>query len=151
MTGSTTAPFIKLHDGKAAPAPSANWGQEGALFSATFSIGTEANDTANVITVGIQLTDYFGQSLAVPASCMAYIADDAVGVTAGTAHSTSPVIEGAIGVMRILTTDVCWQLNSTAAGLLSIDFEDDGTQTVYLVLVAPDGRLIVSDAITHAA
>ena len=143
-------PFKTLWDGKKAPADDVA-GNVGELYGVTYSIGTESNDTANVITVEMQLTDFFGVNLAAPAGVMAFIADDAAGITAGTAHSTSPAIEGGIGVMRIVTTDVCWHLTSEADGTINIDFEDSGTQTVYLVLVMPDGRFAISDAITHAA
>ncbi len=147
--GSTSAPFVRLHDGKLAPAPD-KFGTKGEVYGATFTIGTEGNDTANVISVTVQLTDYFGINMAVPNTLVCFISNDATGLSTGTAHSTSPVI-GTTGVLKLLITDVCWLLTSTALGLFSLDFEDNGTQTVYLVLCMPDGRHVVSDAITHAA
>ena len=42
-------------------------------------------------------------------------------------------------------------LTSESDGDIDIDFTDSGAQTVYLVLVMPNGRLVISSAITHAA
>ena len=147
---SRSHPFTTRHDGKKEHAPKKH-GTVGELYGATYTIGTEANDTANVITVTIQLTDYFGEDMAKTSTVFGYLSDDALGTSIGTAHSTSPAIESDGELIVVVATDVAWWITSEIDGDISIDFEDDGTQTVYLVLVMPDGRLQISDAITHAA
>lgn len=144
---SKSAPWATAHDGKKVPALNTS-GTVGELYSATMTVGAE--DGSSVINVAIQLTDFFGDDLATVAACHAYLSDNADGSTIGSAHSTSPAI-GSDGLALVLVTDLVWLLVSEADGDIDIDFTDSGAQTVYLVLVMPNGTLVISDAITHAA
>ncbi len=140
----TSAPYATLHDGKKAPAFD-SFGTKGELYGATITVQAESGST---VQVDIQLTDFFGKDLATVGSCLAYLSDNADGSTTGTAHTTSPVIN-TDGLMMILLTDLAWLLISESDGDISIDFVDSSTSTVYLVLVMPNGTLVISDAITH--
>ena len=78
---------------------------------ASFTIGTEA---ANVINVAIQLTDWFGDDLAVAGHVMAYLSDDADGVgISGTAPATSVAIGTDGAIIKELTTKLAWMLQSS--------------------------------------
>ncbi len=134
------------HDGKKVPVMN-TFGTSGELYGATFTIATE---DSNVVNVSIQLTDFRGASLATRAGMFAYLSDDANGDSVGTAHSTSPGI-GTDGLLAVVVTDLSFYLVSESTGIIDIDFTDSGTQTIYLILVMPDGRLVASGAITHAA
>ena len=140
MPRTTSEPMVPLHDGKLSPAPREVGG-------ATFTIGTEASE---VINVAIQLNDLGGREITWSAGILAYLSDNSDGSTVGTAHSTSPAI-GTDGLMQDLVADLVFLLTSESDGDIDIDFTDSGAQTVYLVLVMPSGRLVISDAITHAA
>ncbi len=118
-----------------------------AVAGVTFTIGAESGGTK--INVGLQLTDTNGVDVAVACSLKLYLSDDAAGQTGGSAHSTSPAIL-VDGLLQVLITDVCWLGTFEADGDMSIDFVDSGAQTVYLNVVLPDGRIVTSDAITHA-
>ena len=138
--------FTRLEDGKLGEVPDL-WGTIGELYSATIVVGAEV---PNVINVTIQLTDFKGDDLATVACLQAYLSDNSDGSTVGTAHSTSPAI-GTDGLLQVLLTDLIFLLTSESDGDIDINFEDDGTQTIYLVLIMPNGTLVISDAITHAA
>lgn len=134
------------HDGKKVPVMNV-FGTSGELYGATITVGA---DSGTVVNVAIQLTDFRGSDLATRACLFAYLSDDANGDTVGTAHSTSPAI-GSDGLLQVVVTDLSFFLTCESDGDIDIDFTDSAGQTIYLVLVMPDGRLVVSDAIVHDA
>ena len=143
---SGSSPFGTTHDGKKVPAMD-TFGTVGELYGATITVNDETGGTT--VQVDIQLTDFFGDDLATVACLQAYLSDNADGSTVGTAHSTSPAIN-TDGLLQPLITDLVFLLTSESDGDISIDFVDSGSQTIYLVLIMPNGTLVISDAITHA-
>ena len=114
------------------------------LYTATFTIGTEAD---NVINVAIQLLDGAGNEMAQRSGIMAYLSDDANGDSiTGTGPSSESAI-GTDGVLGILLAKKIYFLVSESDGDIDIDITETGDTTWYLVLVMPDGHLVVSDAI----
>ena len=68
-----------------------------------------------------------------------------------TAHSSGTAI-GASGVMLAeLVTDKLFELVSDATGEIILTATEAGAKTAYLVVILPDGRLVVSGAVTHAS
>lgn len=125
----------------------ANLGVYEKLGTPAFTIGAEAG---NEITVAIQLKDSAGDDLAVRASVLAYLSDDANGDSlAGTAPDGGVVI-GADGLAIPLVAGKVFQLTSEADGDIDLVVGESGADTWYLVLVMPDGRLVPSGAITFA-
>lgn len=125
-----------------------SWYPERVAVNATISIGTEA---ANAITVTVQLKDNGGANLARIGHVHAYLSDASTGVAiSGTAPATS-VAAGAAGkIVKELTTKLAWWLQSNSSGVINLVITETGTPTWYLVIVLPDGRQVVSGAITFA-
>jgi len=139
-SGATTTIMVALVHGVVAA--------RGTLASATAVAGAEA---ANVVNVAIQLLDADGNALQARASLTAYLSDDANGDSvAGTAPDGGVAI-GTDGLAIPLVAGKAWILTSEADGDIDLDATESGTDTWYLVLVMPDGSLIVSNAITMAA
>lgn len=116
-------------------------------FGAAITVGTEA---ANVINVAIQL-QMGDTALAEIGVVQAYLSDDSGGDgIAATAPSAGVAIgtDGSILVADV--ADKMWTLQSEADGDIDLDITDVGTPTFYLVVILPDGRIVVSDAITFA-
>ena len=113
--------------------------------SATISVGTE---TDNVINVAIQLTDYLGNDLTNAASILAYCASDSAGLNIITKTFSTETAIGTDGSLGIILAKTMYQLTSEADGDIDLDFTDTGTNSCYLALVMPNGKLVVSDAIT---
>lgn len=112
----------------------------------TFTI---ADEDTNVINVGIQLQDGVAD-LGERASVFAYLSDDANGDSiAGTAPDGGVAV-GTDGLAIPVVADKAFQLVSKADGDIDLDIEESGTDTWYLVVITPDGKLHVSDAITFA-
>lgn len=116
------------------------------LAGATIVVGTEVPD---VINVTIQFTDDNGSDMAVPVSVPWYHADDAAGLDPTTVAQDGGTAIGTDGSLIEWTANLNGLMISEADGDVDIDVEDAGTFTTYLVLVMPNGSLVISDAITH--
>ena len=118
-------------------------------LNASFVIGAEAT---NVINLGIQLKEAkTGNDLAVRASLRAYLSDDANGDSIVATAPSGTVVIGTDGVLfDVGSAKKVFLLTSEADGDIDINITEAGAKTMYLILVAPDGRLIPSGAITFA-
>jgi len=117
-------------------------------LDASFTIGTEGS---NAITVNVAVKTNHGQTtVASRRALMCYLSDTATGagVTA-TAPATS-VVAGTNGKVDALVTKKVFLCTTDATGNLDIVIAETGVATWYLVMVMPDGRLVVSGAITFA-
>lgn len=116
-------------------------------IGAKFTIGTEA---ANAINVAVQLLDREnGNEIASRVGMAWYLAGDANGNTIASAPSGGIAI-GTDGLLLEWTANVSGWVVSEADGDIDVVITDTGTPTVYLVLIAPDGKLLISGAITFA-
>ena len=119
------------------------------VYDADITVGTLSSDT---YPITIQLKDFAGNNLKVRASILLYYSDSATGLDA-TDVTTDLAVTGGAGVgagavIPILQYYV-FQLISEADGTIEVDSEDSGTDDQYLVLVMPDGRLVVSGVLTY--
>lgn len=123
-------------------------------YYATFTNGAEAG---NAIVVSVQLKDALGNDLANRASVQAYLSSDANGDVLEPHSATLTVSGGTDGVVIPYAAanaagHTAFNLVSEADGDIDVSIaQTSGADTMYLVLVMPDGRLVVSDAITFAA
>lgn len=117
------------------------------VAGATIVVGAEA---ADVIKVTIQFTDAAGADMATRVAVPWYLSADANGDAIATAHSGGVAI-GTDGLLLEWTANLSGLLISEADGDADIDMTEAGALTAYLVLIMPNGSLVVSDAITHAA
>lgn len=117
-------------------------------IGAAFTIGAETSDT---ITVNIQLKDRDnGNELSERAAIGFYLSDNANGDTV-VAAATS-LVAGTDGIMQEFISNSAGRLVSEADGDIDVVIGDaSGAATYYLVLVMPDGKLVVSSVITFAA
>ncbi len=118
----------------------------GAFDGVTITVGTES---ANVINVALQFT-LGGADVAEEVAAYCWLTDVADPGGAQTAHATSPAI-GTDGALHVLTTDLNFMVISEADGDADIDLTDTGAETTYLHVRLPDGSIVTSDVITHAA
>lgn len=119
----------------------------GAGQLATFTIGTEGTDAINV---AVQLKNAKGQALVTRTSIFAYLSDDANG---DSIVATAPDGGWAIGTDGLLIPVVASKaahLVTESDGQVDVTITHSGAKTCYLVLVMPDGALVVSGAITFA-
>ena len=113
-------------------------------YDASFTIAAE---DSNVIAVNIQLKDFEGKDLNVPASVVAYLSNVSTGLTPHPISGEISLTSGGDGDVIVLLTLNCWLLISEADGDIDIDVNETGTDDLYLVLVMPNGKLVVSDVL----
>lgn len=118
----------------------------GGVNRASFVIGAEAS---NIINVGIQFKD--GVQDSVRACVMCYLSSDANGDSVVATAPTTVAI-GTDGLLIPLVAGKAFMCTSESDGDVDINITlSSGAATYYLVLVMPDGSLVVSGAITFAA
>lgn len=119
------------------------------VATATYTIGAE---TTNAITVNVQLKDAQGKDLAVRNAVHAYLSNDATGDTIESASAGLSVAAGTDGLIIETATDNCFLMISESDGDIDVVVtETTGANTMYLVLVMPDGRIVPSAVLTFAA
>ena len=115
-------------------------------YDATITVGTESGQT---FTPTIQLKDYAGNDLDVAASIIAYMASDSTGlIPDATITGEVALTSSGDGAVIVLLTHCAYLLVSEAYGDIDLTITDTGTGALYLVLVMPNGKLVVSGAMT---
>lgn len=116
-------------------------------IAASYTIGAES---ANAIAVTVQLSDRLnGGDLAERVGLKWYLSSDANGDALATAPSGGIAI-GTDGLLLEPINNQAGFVISESDGDIDVVITDTGTPTMYLVLVAPDGKLYPSGAITFA-
>ena len=115
-------------------------------YDATITVSAE-NTTANTMAVAVQLKDFAGNDLTVRNTILAYFAADANGDAILTS-AFDGVANGTDGEVIELITGSTMLLTSEADGDIDITISETEAFTGYLVLVMPNGKLIVGDACT---
>lgn len=114
----------------------------------TMTIGAETG--GNTINVAIQFKNDNAIDCGERVSCFAYLSDDANGDSVAATAPSGGVAVNTDGVVVPVVAGKAFHFISEADGDLDIDIVEAGADTWYLVLVMPDGGLLVSDAITFA-
>lgn len=113
----------------------------------TFTIGTEGSNT---IKVTVTLLDAQGQAVGF-AFARCYLSDNADGSTLTATATTSALAIATKGVLLdIPTTGKVCDVISNNVGVFDLNIIQTATPTYYLVVILPDGTIVVSDAITFA-
>lgn len=100
--------------------------------------------------ITIQLKDYAGNDLTVPASVMAWISSTATGIDPSAVSSELALTGSGDGAVLIHLTHYLYQLISEADGDIAVTITDTGTTAQYLTLLMPNGKLVVSEHLVFA-
>ncbi len=113
---------------------------------AAIVVGTKA---VNTINVTVQLKEAGGQNVSKIVAVSAYLSDNADGSTLTATVPTSTVAIGTNGLILVVdVTNKVFQILTNATGQFDLNLIQTNTATTYyLVLVLPDGSLLVSGAI----
>lgn len=117
------------------------------VAGASFTIGSE---TSEAITVNVQLEDAAGAAMATASAVKFYLADDDAGLTPSTDAPSSGIAAGTDGAMIENVDNLSGWLISEADGDIDVALDTTASgedQSWYLVLVMPNGSLVVSDVI----
>lgn len=112
---------------------------------AAFTIGAEASHTINV---AVQLQDARGQAVTQITQCSCYLSDNADGSTLTATPTTSAPAIGTNGVLLgITTTGKFFDVITNKSGQFDVNIVNTSAQNYYLVLLLPDGTILVSPII----
>lgn len=125
----------------------ANAMQSGGIGSANFTIGAEIS---NARTVAIQLTDGNGSALSRSGFVQAYLSNHPDGSSIATAGTPAGLAAGTNGLFQQLTANLAGFCTSEADGTIDLVITNTGIGSVYLVIVLPSGKLVVSGVIAFA-
>ena len=114
------------------------------VYDADISVSTEAAVTASTISLTIQLKDFEGNNLTVPAAVKVYLSEVATGLTISTVTLTTDM-SASVGDIVIITAYKTYLLVSNASGAITMSISYTTTDDdLYLVVVMPNGRKVVS-------
>jgi hypothetical protein len=117
------------------------------IGGATFVIGAEA---ANVINVGIQLTDDDGNDLDAVTAVEIWLFADAAGVSINT-NAYDTIAIGTDGLLVERVADKIIDCTCESDGDIDIDLtEATATPTIYVGVKMGDGSFVISGAVAHA-
>ncbi len=109
--------------------------------------GAEATNVVNVAIIA--KSDHNQNALAVPCAFDFYFSDASTGIGVVATAPSGTVAIGANGIVMDLTgAKKIFRGITTAAGLFDINITEAGAKTMYVIVIAPNGKLIPSTLLT---
>lgn len=113
---------------------------------ASITVGAEVS---NVRTIAIQLKDANGDDVDAATVVDAYVLADAAGAAFATTGGSTGIAIGTDGALLTVVAKKAFKLISEADGDIDLTWTDTGTEAAYLMLVLPNGKQVVSSALTN--
>lgn len=113
-------------------------------YDATITVAAEASEA---VIVTIQLKDFEGNNLTVASAIVAFSASSTGTYTVNTMDTDFTATTGS---MAITLSKGAYILVSDATGAIVITCADTGVNSMYLALVMPNGKRVLSDEIVLA-
>ena len=117
----------------------------GAVASASIVVGAE---NENVRAITIQLKDGQGNDLAVRSAVHLALLLDANGDAFAATGGSTGIAVGTDGALLPIVAKKYWLAISEADGDIDLTWTDTGTEAAYLAVILPNGKMIVSAALT---
>lgn len=114
---------------------------------ATITVGAE---NTNVRAIAIQLKDANGNDVTSVQHVKIYVMANAAGTAYSSGGSTGIAI-GTDGALLALVAKKVFVATSEADGDIDLTYTDTGTDAAYLHVELPNGKIVVSAALTNAA
>jgi hypothetical protein len=118
--------------------------------NATITVSAEGATTANTRDITIQLLDAYGADITYveTVDIVMFLTADRLAFVA-TGGSTG-IDVGADGALLDIVAKKVFIATSEADGDIDLEWLDTGTEAAFLALYLPNGRVIMSDALTNA-
>lgn len=111
---------------------------------------TVGDEVTNARAITIQLKDSNGKDLTERTMVRAHVMADANGDAFATTGGSTGIAIGTDGALLAVVAKKSFILVSEADGDIDLSFTDTGTEVCYLHLELPNGRRVVSSALTNA-
>lgn len=115
---------------------------------ATITVGAE--DT-NVRAIAIQLKDANGNDVTSVQHVKIYVMANAAGTAYATTGGSTGIAIGTDGALLALVAKKVFVATSEADGDIDLTWTDTGSEAAYLHVELPNGKIVVSAALTNAA
>lgn len=117
---------------------------------ATITVGAEGASVANQRAITVQLTDAAGSNMdAVSEVELIMFLNSGGSDFVATGGSTGIAI-GASGKLLTIVAKKLFRALTTSAGLLALTWTDTGTEAAFLGVKLPNGKIVMSTALTNA-
>lgn len=121
---------------------------KGAVADASITVGAEAS---NVRAITIQLKKDDGSDIAERQAVHVFVLADANGdAIVGTGGSTGIAIGTDGAILATLVAKKAFIVISEADGDIDLTWTDTGTEVAYLGVLLPNGKVVISAALTNA-
>ncbi|HTV69322.1 MAG TPA: hypothetical protein VMF90_12365 [Rhizobiaceae bacterium] len=117
------------------------------VSDATITVGAE---NTNVRAITIQLKNGWGKNINFPAEVELVVLLDAAGADYVVTGGSTGIAIGASGKLQQIIAKKRFVARSTAAGLIALTWTDTGTEAAYLGVILPNGKQVISSALTNA-
>lgn len=107
-------------------------------------------ENANVRTIAIQLKDAQGKDIAHRAAVQIAVLADENGDAFAAAGGSTGIAIGADGALLPIVAKKLFLAISEADGDIDLTWTDTGTEAAYLAVILPNGRMVISAALTNA-
>ena len=107
-------------------------------------------ENANVRTIAIQLKDAQGKDIAHRAAVQIAVLADANGDAFAAVGGSTGIAIGADGALLPVVAKKLFMAISEADGDIDLTWTDTGTEAAYLAVILPNGRMVISAALTNA-
>lgn len=119
----------------------------GALAGASITVGAEVT---NVRAIAIQLKDGQGNDIAARAAVQIAVFADANGDAFVATGGSTGIAIGTDGALLSIVAKKLFLAVSEADGDIDLTWTDTGTEAAYLGVILPNGKIVMSAALTNA-
>lgn len=120
---------------------------KGAVAGATITVGAE---NTNVRAITVQLTDAAGNDIATRQAVQIAVLADANGDAFATTGGSTGIAIGTDGALLAIVAKKLFAAISEADGDIDLTWTDTGTEAAYLAVILPNGKMVISAAMTNA-
>ena len=115
--------------------------------NATITVGAEASD---IRAITIQLKNGWGRNINFAAEVDVVVLLNAAGTDYAATGGSTGIAIGASGKLQQIIAKKRFKARSTTAGVTALTWTDTGTEAAFLGVILPNGKQVVSAALTNA-
>lgn len=117
------------------------------VSDATITVGDES---ANARAITIQLKNGWGRNINFSAEVELAVLLDADGADYAATGGSTGIAIGASGKLQQIIAKKRFKARSDDSGVIALTWTDTGTEAAYLGVILPNGKQVISDALTNA-
>lgn len=115
--------------------------------NAVITVGAESND---VRAITIQLKNGLGRNVNYAAEVEIAVLLNATGTDYAATGGSTGIAIGASGKLQQIIAKKRFKARSNTSGVIALTWTDTGTEAAYLGVILPNGKQVISSALTNA-